>query len=1769
MLTIFFPSLTSVTSVLTLISPRFPALCSHIPVTPCIFQLRGGGYPGRTKRAPSLPPLSFQSITKAKAERRYSVETSSNSLPKVKSRPPKKDLASLRRISDAKRAYHATHTLSQSSSKCRPQHSKGGQRRFKYRQRVRVPSTSSAISNRANVSSKMTKKNSHPKISEYIQEKEYTSVRKDIVKDKRRTTRQEKTPPPKMRYRQENQGEYTLKFFHSNLNHVSITQSELDQLLESGLTGQETVWFLDALHLDGVKYTSFAEVIEAMTKQNRAILAFLSSDKCSMMTADQKSDLSLKAVSSLCEQSRSGPDTLFHLRVVNMSEKSFTSIKELSEYIMFAHHKFLEQKTETHRYLMSRKRDLFYTDISISRADAGRLLYLRHGNVLTDLQGLIAEESMFESFDHLLLSVKSLRAIFTHTGTEIDTYINGSRSLLKGDVKFHNSDLEELLASVGQTDYTILFYLRRFYECGLKFDSGRDLIDRLESALAASVTERKEIYAWLVSDECQLFRKASSSLKVTGTDVTRLYFEGRAGAETLFHLKLLNSYHAEYEGVSDVVFAVFAAYLAFVKQTRLLLTRFQSPRFELFEKALYKPAIHEMAALVRLCGPSVELHLDEFRAKRSRFLDFRALYESLYQMHQRILGEFRSFLLRPDCYLLADACMSERSLSDTDIQRMFDQGLQYTDGLLVLKYLNRSGCVFKTRVQLLDVHSSTLLDFATKKSAVIHHLSSTKSRLFSDAPTAVQITHAAVSRLFDQSLGGPDTLRHLWALETEDARFDSFDELIVAVRARVDDPSKQRMSMRVKLLHHLSTVSGSIVEASARIDERGIEHLLNLNADGDGDVFFHVRYLDECRYKCEHMHNLIQELVSLHELSLVVRQSIIEWFHSVSGRVIRDFRMQELSPQQQLQVAKSVYREGGAGPSTFYFLRLLSRNRAGRSHYFVHCAKDQGDVLQESCVYCKCERQTITQSSYLMPSSSRSGDNNQGASMDVVKTNNMGNMETSEGSLLLSPVTPVTVVASTDSMLAPSTVPKVWDFSLSSLCPATLGAAHDFIDGACILCDVNQTQTVRSSGVMEDELLRKHAGVRAAEELRSEAKDAVMKTTSTGQQCPASSGSERKHQYTRLPGIIKAVCQSCGKRVSIESQLEEDGVADGSDSSPLLHTDKSCASLPHICEATKHEFDSLASLIQALREEYSAHICRRLELHSLILESIDSLLMPITGPNIPSVMDVDQMMIVADAGASTVAYIERLIKNRVNRFPSLIAIGESIAIAYRSDHEQITSFFANSKHRFVAHAMLSADVDVLLSGHLTCHQILYQLRALTETKQTPYDTVSKLAAVVNVNHNELELIKQQVWDYLERCPVGFVSTIEAMPPSQVSGTSLLSQLDVSRLVEEGGAGIQTLKHLVFLRSAGLCFASLDDLIDAIRGKMQSQGLNSDRLKLVSFFADTSVTLFRQPTKLTEHDIEVVVQAGGSVHMQGAYPALVLLRGLHRAGRQFGTVVELVQAIATAQAIANEHVEVIHKRFHNDYSFHGLLTSGSSLTVEAISHLYHKGRAENYTLRCLEDIVKKRIPRAASVYPHLSSSSSHKALACCRPSFTSMNELIQAIRAVHATRAQSHNQQQKQCLSLLQEPGCSLWREGQSPVGLYESALQQLWSESRAFDNMLFLLKQLQHRGRNFASVEDLLTTLKAEQALFIRRTKQVLFHLTSSSECSVLSYAPSGIKIQESDVATLLRDLDGSRRTEQDADVLDYVRAFAAEDVKFGSFSELALAVKDRYRARF
>ncbi len=124
----------------------------------------------------------------------------------------------------------------------------------------------------------------------------------------------------------------------------------------------------------------------------------------------------------------------------------------------------------------------------------------------------------------------------------------------------------------------------------------------------------------------------------------------------------------------------------------------------------------------------------------------------------------------------------------------------------------------------------------------------------------------------------------------------------------------------------------------------------------------------------------------------------------------------------------------------------------------------------------------------------------------------------------------------------------------------------------------------------------------------------------------------------------------------------------------------------------------------------------------------------------------------------------------------------------------------------------------------------------------------------------------------------------------------ITSSDIDRVMDESGCGTSTLVHVWSLQASGAMYASINDLIDALRVSAASitERTRAERLMLITHMCGPKCKLLAPSIRLTWSDIDTLMRAAG-----GAVYALRYLLELQAMGRVCTTWQELHAAVVVS------------------------------------------------------------------------------------------------------------------------------------------------------------------------------------------------------------------------------------------------------------------------------
>lgn len=346
-------------------------------------------------------------------------------------------------------------------------------------------------------------------------------------------------------------------------------------------------------------------------------------------------------------------------------------------------------------------------------------------------------------------------------------------------------------------------------------------------------------------------------------------------------------------------------------------------------------------------------------------------------------------------------------------------------------------------------------------------------------------------------------------------------------------------------------------------------------------------------------------------------------------------------------------------------------------------------------------------------------------------------------------------------------------------------------------------------------------------------------------------------------------------------------------------------------------------------------------------------------------------------------------------------------------------------------------IDSLLSKAEGANQVLLHLKYLTRKglQCSSFDEV--YAAVMDCqrqcNEEHTRLLK-----FLSRSDCHLLDDADTPIHHKMS--------DMLRLYSESTAGPETMYHLARLEEARMRFASLNELIEAIRNahSTYAETARTQMNMITAYLLDPVCSLFYEAPSAIQRS-----QVYQLFHISGRGPSCILhLEKLNRDGRKFETVEELMPAIAHL----NQQIIPVKSEIHALLSSPScpLLPKGTHISMRDVEKLVEVGQAHTETILHLRE------------------------LAYGGGSYMSIDALADAVADAQTRSLESRS---AECVSLLAWISGPYHRLSSEPLVASMDNLRSLVEISGGGQQALMYLSQLFAEGRTFSSVDFLLEAI--------------------------------------------------------------------------------------------
>lgn len=526
----------------------------------------------------------------------------------------------------------------------------------------------------------------------------------------------------------------------------------------------------------------------------------------------------------IIQSSNGVENTLRHLKVLKSQGVRVNFGPELLETVRREHRRKVALKKDllVHFYLPGS----VFTNEKVGLEDVEALLAATQddGNVINIVRAFSTLGKTFERFDEVVFNVKMqadlarsimsdttiIREISRVSKPDIDRVTAFLRSHkcnffnhTKEGVPCTDDDIARLIIQ-GRSARTTLIYLHYFEANNLKFDSLPDLLAAVQQQRLKSPEEKKHILEVLKGQNSRIFSDVSAS-NLTPADASRLYEESLAGPATITFIVGLNAAGKRFRNLEELIIAVRYTYLngpaeemamhsdIIVPKTasqietekRMLFHHLTQPSCKLLKESTDLRETDPILLKMVEYGPIVSTlsSLEALQTGDRQFESMALLFRAV-KTEIELSGGRRSSnpQTSEDLTMLVDQLAAAKlfrestAVSVQDAQSLLETGESLEAILDTISYFRDTGRTFGSTAEL----ASAVVGEESRR-VVLNYLSSTSCKLFADV-ASVAVTDSAMGTLIHVAAGAHAAVSFLERLDAIPRQFDTFEELIEAVK---------------------------------------------------------------------------------------------------------------------------------------------------------------------------------------------------------------------------------------------------------------------------------------------------------------------------------------------------------------------------------------------------------------------------------------------------------------------------------------------------------------------------------------------------------------------------------------------------------------------------------------------------------------------------------------------------------------------------------------------------------------------------------------------------------------------------------------------------------------------------------------------------------------------------------------------------------------------------------------------------------------------------
>lgn len=1607
---------------------------------------------------------------------------------------------------------------------------------------------------------------------------------------------------------------------------VTITPDNVDRLYIEGYAGPDTLPYLQSFEDNGEKFKTHHHLIAAVKnahlwaierrKQNqldkiasdknrKRVIAFLSRDDCQLFNEDvedihvKKADLDV-----LIREGGTVSDTLFFLNLLNRSSQKYEEFTDLLPAVRDLARDAAITKKRLYEKLSDPECKLWYDpdEVLVSESDIDRL-FLESGSgsdAVDYIADFESDRKRFHFFDDLVLTVKKAHdaklvaqeqddkeaqdverkqmkrdAILAHLSSPTCTIFSEAE-----DVHVNDEDLDSLCDEGGTVGVTLLF-LKHLDGEGQKFMSFDQLLLAIGECRLRAENDKVQLLNYLTSPQCRLLADAPDELKLTLEDMDRLYEEGTAGPQTIFHLMDMMDASKRLKSFDQLIENTQVAHADWV-ETRLAIknmthSHLTGPICTLFYDAqdIRDAQLNRLLAAGRT-GPATILHIESLEAAGRMFETIDQLIPAVEDCNNNLSARKRQVLEyfnSPHCKLMG----YPHEISTQEVDRLFVQGAAGPETLVHLRAFSAANRKFGSFERLIDAVKTAHLEALDKDNAerlcMITHLCGPKCNLF-DVP--VIASSYDLDRLIEAGgARGSSTLNYVEELDAMGHKFGKFDDLVAAVKAL----HKEETERKQKLLWRLKSPSCQLFSIAPAgladsLTMQDMDNLFAVGRDGRRTVYY-IGVFDDNKAKFVSFDEVLRSVEEAHRRTLRAMKDekamIFAHLSSDASVVLAD---EVVINDRDLD---RLFKVGGSGPAIIFHLeRLEEQGKVYDSMpALIHAvrASHLSSVERKEELYAHFRHPRCK-----LFSTAPGGVNVTREDVDRLYTEGDAGPETlihlwafgAAGRKFNS--FPELIIgvrdAHTDSLeraaeerlmiLAHLSRPKCALFPApiqasaedlddliraGSSPPATLfllerleadGAVFDTFDDLVNAVKFAQDSSIDHKRELLRYLIRPECSLfRDAPYEVKVTPHNVNRLYEKGRAGPMTldhvkaldARSERYGSFHHYDELIEAV-----KRAHIQALKKARAERKAKEEAEALQRAKDLQRKLAIEKELAEQVERANRAAAEAREKEAAARALQLEAEQREREAAEK-------------QAEEEARRRREAAAEAAAITARSVNGResgggvsVSGLENTGDLGldgiEEAKTQAEKDKFAVLTYLTSPRRKFfigapVAVTATADDVESLAGPDCSYAAVLLHLEYL-DADGAKFNSMEELAKAVKDRNEAAKIQKGKLLDYLK--------SDKCLLMKNAADAAALTPKDMNRVMEEGRAGVYTRKHLEDLQKLNVQFASVDELVDAVAKKHidAMNTIKSEKYMILAHLSSPKCALFSGVVKVSDADLDEMLAAGRS----GA-STLGHLEALDNQKAKFGNVKNVIDAIESNYASTEQAKEKIAAFLNSPDSD---LFNDATLKVSPaqVSDLYEKGVAGDNT------------------YVHL------WALQKSGAKFDTPQQLAAAVKASQMASQEKIKAEKLMILTHLSGPQCSFFNEA---FKMTSKDLDNLYEAGETGHSCLYYLRGQEDADAKFNNIDDLVVAVKQDADEANGHKDGISAYLNSPAN-ELFSEAPENVTWSKEDVAKLYEGSQGK------ADILPIIKNWDVncpneeDKSKFDTFDDLSAAVTEAIRMK-